>query len=54
MKDLFDIMMDSDYSRIRVEGADEPVEFEYDDEGEANISDLVELDIQKGDADDDE
>ena len=55
MKDLFDLFSENDYSRIRREDDTEPVSMDsIDDTDEADINELVELDVEKGKGDDDE
>ncbi len=55
MKDLFDLFSENDYSRIRRADDTEPVGMgEIDDTDEADINELVELDIEKGNGDDDD
>ncbi len=55
MKDLFDLFSENDYSRIRREDDTEPMGTgDIDDTDEADITELVELDIEKGKGDDDE
>ena len=55
MKDLFDLFSENDYSRIRRDDDDEFVSMDgIDDTDEADINELVELDVEKGKGDDDE
>ena len=50
MKDLFDLFSDNDYSRIRNRDDEyrDDAEIDVDDNPEAEVSELVELDVTKG------
>lgn len=51
MRDLFDLFSDNDYSRIRRrdDEYEDTTEIDIDDTDEAEISELVELDVTKDD-----
>ncbi len=51
MRDLFDLFSDNDYSRIRRrdDEYEDTTEIDIDDTDEAEISELVELDVTKED-----